>query len=108
MLLKGKRPSQGLTFLKDSGWIRYFPSLEAMVDCPQDPRWHPEGDVWKHTLHCMDASVAHRSGNREDDLVLGLAVLCHDMGKPRTTEIDDNGIRSHGHESAGLKPAAHG
>ncbi|MEX0321833.1 MAG: CCA tRNA nucleotidyltransferase [Puniceicoccaceae bacterium] len=105
LLLLGKLPSRGLNFLKDSGWIRYFPSLEAMVDCPQDPRWHPEGDVWTHTLHCMDAAVQYRSGDRDDDLVLGLAVLCHDMGKPPTTEIVDEGIRSHGHESAGLRPA---
>lgn len=107
LLLLGKQPSSGLSFLKESGWIRHFPSLEAMVDCPQDSRWHPEGDVWTHTLHCMDASVAYRSGDRDDDLILGLAVLCHDMGKPSTTESDDKGIRSHGHETAGLKPAAH-
>ncbi len=106
LFLLGKKPSMGLSFLKDSGWIRYFPSLEAMVDCPQDPRWHPEGDVWTHTLHCMDAAVAYRSGDRDDDLVLGLAVLCHDMGKTATTETDEDGIRSHGHEKAGLKPAA--
>jgi tRNA nucleotidyltransferase (CCA-adding enzyme) len=106
LFLLGKEPSRGLNFLKDCGWIKYFPSLHAMIDCPQDPRWHPEGDVWSHTLHCLDASVEYRSGNREEDLILGLAVLCHDMGKPPTTESDDQGIRSYGHEAAGLKPAA--
>lgn len=106
LLLLGKKPSNGLAFLKESGWIRHFPSLHAMVDCEQDPRWHPDGDVWIHTLHCMDASVALRSGDREDDLIMGLAVLCHDMGKPATTETAETGIRSHGHEAAGLKPAS--
>ena len=105
LLLLGKRPSMGLRFLEDCGWIRYFPELAAMVDCPQDPQWHPEGSVWEHTLHCMDAFAGLRCGDRDEDLVVGLAVLCHDMGKPATTETVDGKIRSHGHESAGLQPA---
>ena len=105
LILKGKAPSRGLTFLKDSGWLRYFPELDALSGCPQDPDWHPEGDVWEHTLHCMDAFAKGRSGRREDDLVVGLAVLCHDMGKPATTEFTDGRLRSHGHEAAGVEPA---
>ena len=55
LLLKGKTISRGLNFLRDTTWLRFFPELEALVDCHQDPEWHPEGDVWVHTLHCMDA-----------------------------------------------------
>jgi tRNA nucleotidyltransferase (CCA-adding enzyme) len=105
LLLQGKEPSRGLAFLKESGWVRYFPELEALCDCPQDPRWHPEGDVWAHTLHCMDAFAQSRLGDREEDLIVGFAVLCHDMGKPATTESVPEGIRSHGHEAAGIRPA---
>lgn len=105
LLLSGKIPSRGLAFLRECGWLRYFPELAALVGCPQDARWHPEGDVWTHTLHCMDAFARNRTGDREDDLIVGFAVLCHDMGKPRTTEEIDGTIRSHGHENAGLKPA---
>jgi tRNA nucleotidyltransferase (CCA-adding enzyme) len=76
-----------------------------MIGCRQEPQWHPEGDVWDHTLHCMDAYALSRTGQREEDLAVGFAVLCHDMGKPLTTEVSNGRIRSHGHESAGLKPA---
>lgn len=105
LLLKGRRPSLGLAFLKDAGWLAWFPELEALVGCPQDPRWHPEGDVWQHTLHCLDALPALRTGNPQDDLTVALAVLCHDIGKPLTTETTESGIRSPGHETAGLGPA---
>lgn len=105
LLLSGKQPSLGLEFLREAGWLRYFPELEALVDCPQDPRWHPEGSVWQHTLHCVDALPGLRSGNEQDDKIVALSVLCHDIGKPLTTEIDESGIRSPKHEQAGLVPA---
>ncbi len=106
LLLRGKTPSRGLAFLKDCGWVRYYPELAALINCPQDPLWHPEGDVWTHTLHCLDAFAAHRLGDPFEDLVVGLAVLCHDLGKPMTTiTAEDGRIRSPGHEKEGLVPA---
>ena len=105
LLLAGKIPSRGLGFLKDCGWIRFFPELAALVDCPQDPEWHPEGDVCTHTLHCLDAFARQRLGPHDEDLIVGFAVLCHDMGKPLVTEISEGKIRSPGHEHAGLPPA---
>ncbi len=102
LILKGKKPSAGLNFLKQCGWIVYFPELNALDGCPQDPLWHPEGDVWTHTLHCLDAFAAERTGEDWEDLVVGLAVLCHDMGKPATTVTGDDGrIRSPGHDVEG-------
>lgn len=104
-LLKGQSMRQGFEFLKASDWLRYYPQLEALVGCPQDPQWHPEGDVWEHTLHAMDAFAADREGNREEDLIVGFATLCHDFGKPLCT-IEENGhIRSPGHEILGMHPA---
>ncbi len=105
LLLRGKLPSLGLGFLRDCGWLRHFPELAALVGCPQDPQWHPEGDVWTHTLHCMDAFAKSRCGDREEDLIVGFAVLCHDMGKPATTAHAGGRVRSHGHERAGVAPA---
>ncbi|HEX5068259.1 MAG TPA: polynucleotide adenylyltransferase, partial [Myxococcota bacterium] len=55
LLLEGVRPSRGLHFLRDTGWLAHSPELEALVGCRQDPVWHPEGDVWIHTLHALDA-----------------------------------------------------
>lgn len=105
LLLKGKRPSMGLEFLKACHWLRFYPELMSMDLCPQDPRWHPEGNVFEHTRHCLDAFAAARTGSREEDLIVGLAVLCHDMGKPATTVATPEGIQSHGHEAAGVEPA---
>jgi tRNA nucleotidyltransferase (CCA-adding enzyme) len=105
LLVKGKRPSLGLEFLRACGWVKFFPELAALVGCAQDPGWHPEGDAWTHTLHCLDAFAARRTGDAWEDLVVGLAVLCHDFGKPATTTRGEDGrVRSLGHEAAGEAP----
>lgn len=101
LLLQGVAIGKGLQFLVATGWIQYFPELEAMVDCPQEPEWHPEGDVFTHTGHCLDAFARHRIGDEWEDLVVGLAVLCHDIGKPEVTETLEGRIRSRGHPEAG-------
>jgi tRNA nucleotidyltransferase (CCA-adding enzyme) len=105
-LLKGQQIGDGLRFLQACGWLQYFPELDALVGCPQDPKWHPEGDVWVHTCHCLDAYAAHRTGDEWEDLVVGLAVLCHDMGKPDTTfTAEDGRIRSPRHDVLGVPVA---
>ena len=105
LILKSKKPSAGLNFLKDTGWLRFFPELSALDGCLQEPEWHPEGDVWVHTLHCMDAFARERIGEDWEDLVVGFAVLCHDLGKPLTTHIAEDGrIRSPMHEPRGEEP----
>jgi len=102
LVLRGNRPSRGLHLLRDCGWIRHFPELKALIGCAQDPEWHPEGDVWMHTLHCMESYAAERSGDEREDLVVGLAVLCHDLGKPPTTAQAEGGsITAERHERAG-------
>ncbi len=105
LLLKGKKISRGLNFLRDCGWIKYFPELFAMVNCKQDPQWHPEGDVFIHTGLSLDAFASRRTGDAREDLVVGLAVLCHDLGKPRCTFVGDDGkILSYGHDIKGVEP----
>lgn len=106
LLLKGRQIRKGLNFLKDCGWLQYFPELDALDGCAQDPKWHPEGDVWNHTGHCLDAYAAHRINDEREDLIVGLAVLCHDFGKPNTTYTDENGrIRSPRHDVLGVPVA---
>ena len=105
LLLRGMDFHRGLGFLRDCGWLQYYPELEALDSCNQDPQWHPEGNVWTHTLHCLNAFAKHRTGNEWEDLVVGLAVLCHDLGKPSTTIIKDGRIRSPGHAKAGVEVA---
>jgi tRNA nucleotidyltransferase (CCA-adding enzyme) len=95
------RPSRGLELLAQAGWLDLYPELAALVGCPQDSEWHPEGDVWTHTLLVCDAaaSLAARDGVGERErVILSLAALAHDLGKPGTTFVDDDGrIRSPGH-----------
>jgi tRNA nucleotidyltransferase (CCA-adding enzyme) len=103
-----KRPSAGLRFLKDTGWLRHFPEIAALDGTPQDAEWHPEGDVFIHTCHCCDA-LAELPEWRDADVttrqVLMFAVLAHDFAKPQTTHVADRDgqkrIVSPGHEEQG-------
>ncbi|MBP5623000.1 MAG: HD domain-containing protein, partial [Thermoguttaceae bacterium] len=105
--IKGEYPEIGLTFLRDSGWIDAFPELAALIDCPQNPDWHPEGDVWTHTLAvCNQAAKIVRAFKpeltNEEKLYVMFAALAHDFGKPATTRLDENGvIRSMKHDKVG-------
>ncbi|MDH5669353.1 MAG: HD domain-containing protein [Nitrospira sp.] len=107
LLLLGVKPSMGLRFLRDSDWLRFYPELAALQNCPQDPTWHPEGDVWIHTLHCLDWFAGERTGQQDDDLIVGLGILCHDFGKPSTTKTEFGSITSRGHEQEGEEPTRH-
>lgn len=85
---KSLRPSQGLKFLKATGWLEHFPLIAAMDGCPQDPEWHPEGNVLEHTAHCLDAMAQnplYLQSSRLERLTLMFAALVHDIGKPATT-----------------------
>ena len=110
LLLLGSAIGDGLRFLEATGWLKGYPELEAMVGCAQDPEWHPEGDVWTHTLHVLDAFAGERlteedvENHEEENLVVGLACLCHDLGKPKTTRFVDGRLRSRGHEAEGEDP----
>jgi tRNA nucleotidyltransferase (CCA-adding enzyme) len=107
------RPSRGLAVLEETGWLAHFPEIAALRGCPQDPDWHPEGDVFTHTQHCCDALVKlpdwqESPPARRRDLLL--AVLAHDFGKPATTRQSEHQgrlrWRSLGHEAAGGPLAA--
>jgi tRNA nucleotidyltransferase (CCA-adding enzyme) len=104
LLLVGRKPSLGLRFLRDADALRAFPELATLIGCPQNPQWHPEGDVWVHTGHCLDHFARERTGD-ESDWIVGLAILCHDLGKPPTTKLEDGVLRSLGHSEAGVAPA---
>lgn len=108
LLVKGREPSLGLAFLRETRLLRFFPELEAMIDVPQDPVWHPEGDVWVHTLMVVDRAAELReeldAALAEDAEAFMFAALCHDLGKPGTTEEIDGRIRSRGHDQSGIEP----
>lgn len=110
---KSIKPSRGLEFLVATEWMEHFPELNAMRGMPQDPEWHPEGDVFVHTMHCCDAmaSLAEwKESDPETRIVYMLAVLTHDTGKAITTvEAMKRGelrIISPRHEEAGRELVA--
>lgn len=106
LLLKAQRPSIGLKWLYDLGVVdQLFPELKALVGVPQEPDWHPEGDVDVHTLMVVDEArklIDDLDYSRQITVMLG--ALAHDFGKPPTTEFVDGRIRSRGHDEAGVEP----
>ncbi len=104
LMLAAPRPSEGWEWARKMGVLSHFPELAALIDTPQDPQWHPEGDVWIHTMMVVDEMAKLRTGNPAQDRVLMFAALCHDFGKPPTTQFFDGRWRSHNHEHEGVKP----
>ena len=83
---------------------RLFPELQALVGCPQEPEWHPEGDVWVHTLMVIDQARTRIDDlDRARKIAVMLGAVCHDLGKPPTTAFIDGRIRSIDHEQAGRR-----
>ena len=106
LLLKAPRPSLGFTLALDLGVIDHvLPQMRPLVGCEQDPEWHPEGDVWTHTLMVIDeARRANGDLLRPQQITVMLGAVCHDLGKPATTAFVDGRIRSLDHEQAGIGP----
>ena len=108
LLLKSQKPSLGLSSGMLLGVFReVHPEFPPLAETKQEPEWHPEGDVWVHTLMSVDeaAKISKRENLDEDKaLTLLLATLCHDLGKPKVTELKEGKIKSIGHEQAGEEP----
>jgi tRNA nucleotidyltransferase (CCA-adding enzyme) len=106
LLLQSARPSIGLQWFRELGVVeKLFPEIQSLIGVPQDPEWHPEGDVFVHTKLTID-----RARELIDDLsyprqvTVMLAALAHDFGKPATTQFLEGRWRSRGHEEAGVPP----
>jgi tRNA nucleotidyltransferase (CCA-adding enzyme) len=107
LLLQSTRPSVGLEWLRKLGVLeKLFPEIQSLIGVPQDPEWHPEGDVFIHTQLAIDRAreLIYDLGYARQVTVM-LATLAHDFGKPATTEMIDGRWRSRGHEEAGVPPA---
>jgi tRNA nucleotidyltransferase (CCA-adding enzyme) len=106
LLLQSNQPSIGLKWLYELSVVdQLFPELASLVGVPQETEWHPEGDVDVHTM-----MVADEARKLIDDLdyprkvTVMLGAVCHDLGKPPTTEFVDGRTRSLGHDEAGVEP----
>jgi tRNA nucleotidyltransferase (CCA-adding enzyme) len=106
MWLRSRRPSLGLRWLESTGRMgEVLPELVALRGAAQDPQWHPEGDVWAHTLQVVDAAAALRVGDSQRDLMLLWAALLHDIGKPETATVKRGRIRTPLHDKLGAEKA---
>ncbi|MDP3685287.1 MAG: CCA tRNA nucleotidyltransferase [bacterium] len=108
LLQRPVQPSRGLKLLMDWGAIALLhPEFSRLPKTPQHPAWHPEGDVWMHTLLAVDVAVSlvrEQQLTTDDTWAVLLATLCHDLGKATTT-VQRNGVwRSVGHDAAGVGP----
>jgi tRNA nucleotidyltransferase (CCA-adding enzyme) len=113
MLLKGSSRLKGLQLLKEIGWLKHFPELNALDGLPQDPEWHPEGDALTHTGHTMDAMAQlpkWKALPEQERLTYMYGIMCHDLGKATTTRkefkksANREAIVSPGHDKAGAAP----
>jgi tRNA nucleotidyltransferase (CCA-adding enzyme) len=106
-LLFAPRPSIGFALAMALGVVaQLFPELQALAGCPQEPEWHPEGDVWVHTLQVIDQARGRIDGlPRPQQIAVMLGAVCHDLGKPATTAVIEGRIRSMDHEDQGVAPA---
>ena len=101
-LLKGKKPSLFFETLRAEDQLRtWFSEVEKCIGIEQDPVYHPEGDVWVHTMEVLDRAAAFRE-DVSDPYSFMLLALCHDFGKIVTTEEINGRIHAYGHETEGL------
>jgi len=107
LLLQAERPSIGFALALDLGVVeKLWPEMLALVGCEQEYEWHPEGDVWVHTLQVIDQARQRIDGlSRPEQIAVMLGAVCHDFGKPATTAFLDGRIRSIDHEEQGVAPA---
>jgi poly(A) polymerase len=82
----------GLELLNDTGLLSLaLPEVDALRGVEQPPQFHPEGDVWEHTLRMLALMPAGA------DERLAWAVLMHDLGKASTRSEDESGVHFYGH-----------
>ena len=101
-LLKAAAPSVFFEELRAMRQLHgWFPELEPLIDLPQPPQHHPEGDVWTHTMQVLDAAAKQRA-QASEPLYYMLAALCHDLGKAVTTAEVNGKLHALGHKKAGI------
>ena len=104
-LLKSKKPSLFFENLRKMNQLGYwFKELEQLIGLEQNPKYHPEGDVWTHTMIVLDNAAKFRN-EVSDAYSFMLFALMHDLGKIETTEIINGEVHSYNHEVVGVEIA---
>ncbi len=100
-LLKSEKPSVFFEVLRAvNGLDFWFPELKKLINLPQNPVFHPEGDVWVHTMQVLDRAAVFRERVSEPFAFM-MSALCHDFGKITATKEIDGVIHAYAHESLG-------
>lgn len=103
-LMKSDKPSRFFEVLRDEEQLdAWFPEMKALIGCEQNPEYHPEGDVWVHTMQVIDNAAKHRD-RAENPAFFMVAAMCHDFGKPLATELNPKTgkVQSIGHDETGV------
>ena len=101
-LLKADKPSIFFEAMREMDQLdHWFPELKELIGLEQDPVFHPEGDVWTHTMEVIDRAEGYRDKVSEPFSFMLLA-LTHDLGKIVTTEEKNGRIHAYEHETKGL------
>jgi tRNA nucleotidyltransferase (CCA-adding enzyme) len=101
-LLKAEKPSVFFEELRRMKQLSvWFPETEGLIGVPQPARYHPEGDVWTHTMQVTDAAAGMRK-DASEPLWFMLSALCHDYGKQISTFVGEDTVHAYNHERDGL------
>jgi poly(A) polymerase len=96
--------SHGMEMMAETGLLaQILPEIDCLRGIEQPPAFHPEGDVWEHTLRMLELLPAGE--DVENDSRLAWGILLHDVGKARTVSVDDSGIHFYGHVREGQRIA---
>ena len=101
-LIKSENPSVFFRMLVEMDALDYwFPELSALIETQQAPEFHPEGNVFEHTMLVIDQAAKVRDRS-DDPYAFMLTALCHDFGKAKTTFFNEKKQRlvSYGHDNA--------
>lgn len=103
MFLKSNRPSLGIRWLEHINRLaQVLPEVAALKGVPQDVHWHPEGDVFEHTMQAVDAAAALQYNSDKEKIMCVYAALCHDLGKAITTQEENGTFRALDHAQEGV------
>jgi len=103
-LMNDDKPSLYINFLSETDLFREYPfrMLGLLKKTEQSEKYHPEGNVWNHTMMVVDEAAKVRDRSTEPDVFMWAALL-HDIGKPDTTRVRKGRITSYDHDKVGEK-----